>query len=212
MIAQGALHEPQAVLQLLGDVEGHVVEMAAHGRLGFVLTPIEPVALLVRVGLGPEQDPGADGDRVDQGEPGQARQQPEHQHPAVGPLHPDEDLLPDVEHPRVDVDERPGPVGQAAGAPDCHARHGRLRVIGEVLGDLCGEPARVVLGPPEGLRQRVADLLLQPLGERPPVLARVPGVDALLGVAQHPAQAVAQVVVQVRHQVGHAVTEGQLPA
>src|SRR5690606_20485023 len=55
VIASGALHQTQTVLELLADLKGHLVDVPAHDRLGLLLAPAQAVAHVLAVRAAPHQ-------------------------------------------------------------------------------------------------------------------------------------------------------------
>jgi hypothetical protein len=188
---------------------------SAYLRTSIFASPrpaLEPLVGLVAVGLGAEDDPRADRDRVDQRDPRQAGEQAEHEDAAVGAAQPDQHLLHRVELPGLELAQLVDRVDDAGGVVEVEVGGERLRVLGEVLADLLDEPCGVALGPEERVGDRGRDPLLEPDRELLPRLTGVALVDRRLRLPEDDADAVAQVVVEVGVEVGDAVGEGRLPA
>ena len=147
VVAQVALHGTQPVAGVLRDLEGDVVDVAAHRGLRLVLPACDLLLALVADRLAAHEDRSTEAERVDRrGEADERPEHAEHQHARVAAAQPDQRLGAHALCPRSWV--RPSrvptgshPTGRCAapgGAARGRRRSGRRR----------GGPARAPAGSP----------------------------------------------------------------
>lgn len=211
MVAEDPLDDPQPVAGLLADLETDVVGERADGdlRLGAALENLG--LLVVPVGLGAEQQPGADGHRVDQRHADHRRDEPEHQHTAVRAAHADQQLLGDTDSAAVEFGEFGDGVENAGEVRDVDVGERVLTGGREVVGDSLGEPHRPLVRPDEVVADDRRGLVGQPVAQLFPVDPRIALVDRPFGFPGHRAETVPQVVVDVGGEVGDPVGQRLLP-
>ena len=127
VVARGALHDPQAIPQLLADLEDDLVDLAADERLRLVATSQQAGLGVVLVGLAPDHRARGERERIDDGHPDDAGDDADHQHAAVRALEPDVELLHGAEPARVERRDIADGVEHVAGVVDVDDRKGRPR-------------------------------------------------------------------------------------
>jgi hypothetical protein len=211
MVARGALHEAEAVLELLADLERHLVDVTSDDELRLLLPPGQTRVHVLAVGAAPHQDAGEKRQRVDERHADEPGDQPHHEHAAVGTADADVDLLARAELARIEAGDLLDRVEDAPGV--AHVDRGERRLAAaEHVRDFLGQPHRAFVRPDERLGDGRGDALVEPFGYLVPDGAGIALVDRLLRLAHHTPEPVSHVVLHVGDEIGDAVGERDLPA